>query len=142
MPRSMPVTTRAAQAARAASLSLLLSIPVAFAAINLDDFDTNLMRDMDDAHEDLEPALGAANAAAAREDLAVLKENYDLTLEYFTARKDEAPDAVEFAAAGLKLLGEIGKATSDRNFERAVLKARELNANCKGCHEKYRPKKP
>ena len=127
---------------RRIACAVLIAIPMAVAAaINLDEFDTNVMRDMDDAHKDLEPVLGASNVAAAAEDLTVLKDGYSWTLEFFTAQRTEAPDAVEIATAGARLLAEIESATAARNFDGAVAKARELNANCKSCHEKYKPKK-
>ncbi len=122
--------------------ALLLVVPVAaIPAIDLSDFDDDVMRAMDDAYKDLEPVLGASNADAARVDLAVLKEGYQWTHEYFTGKKAEAPDALEIVIAGRKLLGEIQSALDARDFTLGVTKARELHANCKSCHDTYKPKK-
>ena len=113
----------------------------AVAALNLEDFDSDAMRAMDDAYKDLEPVLGASNAAAAKENLATLQEVYGWTLEYFTAQEKEGKDGIAILNAGRKLLGEIEGAVNKRDFNAATLKARELQANCKACHDRFKPKK-
>jgi cytochrome c556 len=114
---------------------------VAAPAVNLDEFDSNAMRAMDDAFKDLEPVLGASNTAAAKENLATLQEVYKWTLEYFTAQEKEGREGIVILKAGSKLLGEIDAALNKRDFNGAIAKARELQANCKSCHDKFKPKK-
>lgn len=123
-----------------AALALLVGVPVALAEVDLAGFDGEVMRAMDDAFKDLEPVLGASNAEASREDVAILSDGYQFTLEFF--RQDRgAPKAVEFTQAGLALLAGIDKAVATGDFTSAVAKARDLQANCKACHDLYRPKK-
>lgn len=118
---------------------MLLLVPTLLvAAIELPGFDGEVMQAMDEAYKDLEPVLGASNAQQARENLAVLEEAYQWTLDYFTPLKSEAPDAIDFAVAGQKKLQEIDAAIGAGNFGQAAEKARELNANCKSCHDKYK----
>lgn len=118
---------------------MLLLVPTLLvAAIELPGFDGEVMQAMDEAYKDLEPVLGASNAQQARENLAVLQEAYQWTLDYFTPLKSEAPDAIDFAVAGQKKLQEIDAAIGAGNFDQAAEKARELNANCKSCHDKYK----
>lgn len=127
---------------RRIACALLLMVPLTVvSALDLDDFDQDLMRAVEDAFKDLEPVLGASNIDAAKDDIAVLKEGYQWTLEYFTAKKAEALDAVEIVVAGQKLLGEVEGAMAAKDFGKAMAKARELSANCKSCHDKYKPKR-
>ncbi len=114
---------------------------VAASAVNLDEFDSDAMRAMDDAFKDLEPVLGASNTTAAKEDLAALQEGYRWTLEYFTEQEKEGKDGIEILKAGSKLLDEIDARLNNRDFTGAVAKSRDLRANCKSCHDKYKPKK-
>ncbi len=128
--------------ARIAVGSLLLGISMAtVAAVNLDYFDSDSMRAMDDAFKDLEPVLGASNTTAAKEDLAALQEGYRWTLEYFTEQEKEGKDGIELLKSGSKLLDEIEALLNKRDFTGAVAKSRDLRANCKSCHDKYKPKK-
>jgi cytochrome c556 len=121
--------------------ALLLSPLVAFPALDLADFDDELMRSMDDAYKDLEPVLGASNATAARADLATLKEGYQWTLEYFTTQEKDGKEGIEILKAGSKLLDEIEAGIGKKDFTGAAAKARDLHANCKSCHDKYKPEK-
>jgi cytochrome c556 len=121
--------------------ALLLVVPMTVVALDLADFDQDVMRAMDDAFKDLEPVLGASNADIAKDDIAVLKDGYQFTHEYFTGKKAEAPDAVEINLAGQKLLGEIESAVAAKDFPKAVTKSRELQGNCRSCHDKYKPRK-
>lgn len=121
---------------------ILLALPaVVVAEVDLSDFDDDVMRDMDDAYKDLEPVLRASNADIAKTDIATIRQSYQWAVEYFTAKKAEAPDALDIAAAGQKILADTESALNARNFDGAVEKARELQSNCKSCHEKYKPKK-
>jgi hypothetical protein len=128
--------------ARTAAWAVLSGISIAaVAAVNLDAFDGDVMRAMDDAFKDFEPVLGASNAAAAKENLATLKDGYQWALEFFTEQENEGKDGIEILKAGGKLLGEIEAALNKRDFTAAIAKARELQANCKSCHDKYKPKR-
>lgn len=123
------------------SALLLLASAAAVPGVDLSDFDDDVMRAMDDAYTDLEPVLAASNVPEARTNVAILKEGYDWTREYFSAKKADAPDAPAIVTAGQKLVLEVEAALAAKNFSGAVAKARELHDNCKSCHDKYKPKK-
>ncbi len=126
---------------RVAACSVLLGSSVAvLAEVDLAGFDGEVMRAMDDAFKDLEPVLGASNVEAAKLDVATLKDGYQWTLEYFEVDRG-APEAAGINKAGQALLGEINSAIDKGDFAAAVGKTRDLQANCKSCHQKYRPKK-
>lgn len=120
---------------------LLIAPAAAWPALDLIAFDDDVMRSMDDAYKDLEPVLGASNAVIAKENLAILRDGYQWTREYFSEQEKEGKDGLEVLKAGGKLLDEIEGALNKRDFTGAAAKARDLNANCKSCHEKYKPKK-
>ena len=122
--------------------ALLAMVPAAaIAAIDLSDFDDDVMRAMDDAYKDLEPVLSASNVDASRMNIAVLDEGFQWTFEYFTAKQEEGRDALALLAPGRKILAEVQTALDARDFTTAVTKARALHDNCKACHDKYKPKK-
>lgn len=126
---------------RMAAWAVLLGSSMVMAAeVNLDGFDGEVMRAMDDAFKDLEPVLGASNVEAARADVSTLKDGYQWTLEFFEVDRG-APEAAAINKAGQALLAEIESAIDKGDFTAAVGKARDLQANCKSCHQKYRPKK-
>lgn len=126
---------------KVAACAVLLGSSVAvLAEVNLDGFDGEVMRAMDDAFKDLEPVLGASNVEAAKADVATLKDGYQWTLEFFAVDRG-APEAAAINQAGQALLAEIDSAIDKGDFGAAVGKARDLQANCKSCHQKYRPKK-
>ena len=125
---------------RGACALLLGSSMVVLADVDLAGFDSEVMRAMDDAFKDLEPVLGASNVEAARADVGTLKEGYQWTLEYFQVDRG-APEAAGLNKAGQLLLDEISSAIDRGDFTAAVGKTRDLQANCKSCHQKYRPKK-
>jgi cytochrome c556 len=126
---------------RMAAWAVLLGSSMVMAAeVNLDGFDGEVMRAMDDAFKDLEPVLGASNVEAAKVDVATLKDGYQWTLEFFEVDRG-APEAAGINKAGQALLAEIDSAIDKGDFPAAVGKARDLQANCKSCHQKYRPKK-
>lgn len=116
----------------------MLSGKWVFAEIDLSDFDDDLMRDMDDAVKDLEPVLGAKNAAAATADAEVLRNGFKWTEDYF-ARKGSATDAVEFARTSQQLTAAVLQHVAARDFDAAAAAARELSKSCRKCHDVYKP---
>jgi hypothetical protein len=120
--------------------SLAASSGLAWAAIDLGDFDEYVMRDMDDANKDLGPALGAGNLEAAQADAEVLKTGLDWTEDYFAA-KGGAGDAVDLARQGKASLATVFVAIGRKDLAVASAAAREVNRNCTSCHDLYKPLK-
>ncbi len=120
--------------------TLAASSGLAWAAIDLGDFDEYVMRDMDDANKDLGPALGAGNFEAALADAEVLKTGLDWTEHYFVA-KGGTDDAVSLARQGRESLASVFSAISAKDLAVATEAARAVNKNCTSCHDLYKPLK-
>ncbi len=115
-----------------------LSGGAVFAAIDLSDFNDDVMRAMDDAFKNLEPVLGAGDATAAKNDIDVLLEGYQWTDDYFTA-KGGVDDAVKIAKDGHALIERAQAALAKNDLGGAAALARETAKNCKSCHDLYKP---
>ncbi|MFT4045852.1 MAG: hypothetical protein QM661_04060 [Solimonas sp.] len=111
---------------------------VAFADIDLSDFDDDLMQGMDDAVKSFEPNLAAKNGAGALEDAAILRDGYVWTEQYFAA-KGGTDDAVRIAKQGLDLIDQAVAATKAQDFDAAATSARAAAKTCRSCHDLYKP---
>lgn len=120
--------------------SLAASSGLAWAAIDLGDFDEYVMRDMDDANKDLGPALGAGNFEAALADAEALQTGLNWTEDYFV-RKGGVDDAVVLARKGKDSLATVFAAISRKDLDVASAAAREVGKNCTSCHDLYKPLK-
>jgi len=116
----------------------IFSSGLAFAAIDLSDFDDDVMRAMDDSFKDLEPVLGAGDATAAKNDIDVLLEGYQWTDDYFV-KKTGADDAVKIARDGRALIQRAQAAINNNDLTGASALARDTAKNCKSCHDLYKP---
>jgi len=106
--------------------------------IDLTDFDDDSMRDMDDANKDLQPVLGAKNAAAALADAGVIQNVLKQTEAYFTKRGG-TEDAVRIAQQGETSITAVIKALRANDFDAAAAAARDTAKNCRSCHDVYKP---
>jgi cytochrome c556 len=118
-------------------LAATLSAGMAWAALDLSDFDDDMMRDMDDAIKDLEPVIAAKNAASAGQDAQVLQNGFKETEDYFT--KKGVDDAVKFAHDQEDRLAQVNKFLAAGDFDGAAGAAREVSHGCKTCHDAYKP---
>jgi cytochrome c556 len=118
-------------------LAAVLSSGLAWAALDLSDFDDDMMRDMDDAIKDLEPVIAAKNAATAGQDAQVLQSGFKETEAYFS--KKGIDDAVKFARDQQDRLAQVNKFLAAGDFDGAAGAARELSHGCKTCHDSYKP---
>lgn len=115
-----------------------LSTGLAWAAIDLSDFNDDMMRDMDDAIKDLEPVIAAHNSAGAGSDTQVLLGGFKETESYF-AKKGGADDAVKIARQEQDQLAQVDKFLAAGDFDSAATSAREVAHTCKTCHDTYKP---
>ena len=115
-----------------------LSGSLAYADIDLSDFDDDSMRDMDDANKDLGPVLGARNADAALADAQVIQNVLKQTEAYFV-KKGGADDAVKLAQQGQASVAAAIAAIGKSDFESAAASARDTAKNCRSCHDLYKP---
>ncbi len=122
----------------AALLAVLASgTALAAAAINLDDFDGDVMQAMDDAFKDLDPVIGARDIKAAEHDVAVLLEGYQFTEDYFV-QKGGPDDAIQWSREGRQLVQQVSEALARGDLEAASTTARATQKNCKVCHDAYK----
>jgi hypothetical protein len=115
----------------------LSSAPV-LAAIDLHDYDNDLMRDLDKTIKYFEPDITAKNADAAKEDAQVLLDGFKYTESYFA--KKGADDAVDISRKGLKIISDVLTNVDGADFEAAAAAAREAPQLCKSCHDIYKPR--
>jgi hypothetical protein len=120
------------------SIALLLLAAPVVAAIDLHDYDNDLMRDLDKTIKYFEPDLTAQNADAAKEDAQVLLDGFRYTEGYFA--KKGAQDAVEISRKGVKVIGDVIADVDSNNFEAAAAAARQAPELCKSCHDLYKPR--
>jgi hypothetical protein len=120
-----------------ALVAVVASAPV-IAAIDLRDYDNDLMRDLDKTIKYFEPDITAQNADAAKEDAQVLLDGFKYTESYFA--KKGADDAVEISRKGLKVINDVLANVDSNNFEAAAAAAREAPNLCKSCHDIYKPR--
>lgn len=115
-----------------------LSAGPVIAAIDLQDYDNDLMRDLDRTIKYFEPDITAGNREAAKEDSELLLDGFRYTENYFS--KKGADDAVEISRRGIKLVATVLKSVEQNDFEAAASAAREAPQLCKSCHDIYKPR--
>ncbi|MBY6242236.1 hypothetical protein K3F48_13765 [Methylosinus sp. Sm6] len=121
---------------RVGSFVLVLATPAL--ALDLHDYDDDLMRDLDRTIKFFEPDITAQNASAAKEDAAILLEGFRYTEDYFG--KKGVADAVAISRDGSKLVDVVLRNVEKGDFDSAAAAARDTTQVCKSCHELYKPR--
>lgn len=122
-----------------AGMALAATVPghLAFAIVDTSDVDSYLMQDMETALKDLEPVLSAGNVDSALADAQVLRDGLQYTHEYFVTKGDE--NAAGIAIEGKAAVERVFAALDKRDLDAAIAAARDTAANCRACHEIYKP---
>jgi hypothetical protein len=107
-------------------------------AIDLHDYDDDLMRDLERTIKVFEPDIAAKNAQAAKEDAEILLDGFRYTEDYFTKKGKD--DAVAISRDGTKYVDAVMQNIDKGDFEGAVSAARDTTQACKSCHELYKPR--
>lgn len=110
----------------------------AIAAIDLKDYDDDLMRDLDRTIKFFEPDITAKNAQAAKEDAEILLDGFRYTEDYFSKKGKD--DAVAISRDGSRLVDSVVQNIDKGDFEAAASAARDTTQACKSCHELYKPR--
>jgi hypothetical protein len=120
------------------SAALLLIAGVAFAAIDLKDFDDDGMKAIQDTKKDLESNIAGQDAPAVAEGAEFIRAGLQSTEAYFT-KKGNVDDAVQWAKQGQEYAAAIGKAAGSNDFDAASTAFNGLIRTCKKCHDAYKP---
>jgi hypothetical protein len=118
--------------------SFIIALATPAFALDLHDYDDDLMRDLDRTIKVFEPDLTAQNAAAAKEDAAILLEGFRYTEDYFG--KKGVADAVAISRDGSKLVDAVLRHVEKGDFDAAAAAARGATQLCKSCHDLYKPR--
>ena len=118
------------------SMCVMLCCGPVVAAIDFHGYDDDLMRDLDKTIKYFEPDITAKNAAAAKEDAAVLQEGFKYTETFFA--RNGAEDAVKISKEGTQRIADALKFVDQNDFESAAAQAREATQLCKSCHDLYK----
>lgn len=121
----------------AGALALAAATTLLAAEIDLSGFDTLLMQDMDAAVKDLEPLIGARNAAEATETVVFLEQGLEWTEQYFLSKS--VADGAELARDGRARAQAVRTALAAKDFDAAAEAARGVAESCRACHDVYRP---
>lgn len=119
-------------------LCALLVVTPALAALDLRDYDDDLMRDLEKTIKYFEPDITAQNAQAAKEDAEILLDGFRYTEDYFAKKGKD--DAVAISRDGLRLVADVVQKVEKGDFDGAAASAREATQVCKSCHEIYKPR--
>jgi ABC-type ATPase with predicted acetyltransferase domain len=120
-----------------AGVTAAAAVAVFAAEIDLTEFDTLLMQDMDETVKDLEPLIGAKNAAGATEAVVFLGQGLEWTEQYFLSK--DVADGAKLARTGKERALAVQKALAANDFAAAAEAAREVAKSCRACHDVYRP---
>lgn len=120
-----------------AALSFAATAVLFAAEIDLAEFDTLLMQDLDATVKELEPLIGGRDVAAASEAVAFLRDGLAWTETYFATR--DVADGAAFARDGKDEAVAVLSALEAGDFAAAAASARAVAKSCRTCHDVYRP---
>ena len=120
------------------SFLTLFATAVAWGDLDLEDFDDDLMDNMDDAYKDLEIVIPAHNAASAKIDAGTLRDGLAKTEQYF-AKKNVA-DAIGWARDAQASTQKILDALERGDFDSALTATHDTKKSCRACHDAYKKK--
>jgi len=119
-----------------AAASLLAAL--AYADVDLADFDDERMEAMDDTTKAIDAVIAGRDPSIAPFDLQTLLADLKWTESYF-AGKGTAPDAVDLAQKAQLSVTAIGDALAKSDYDTAFNEFRALKRSCRSCHDVYKP---
>jgi hypothetical protein len=122
----------------ASAAALALATVAAAADIDYSDFDDALMRDMDDAIQELDSNVGGQDRDASLANVQILRDGLSWAEKYFS-KKPEAPRDAGLAREGQEHLARVAQSLEAGDFEAASTSVRGVVRSCKACHEAYKP---
>lgn len=107
-------------------------------SLDLKDYDTDLMKDLDMTNKYFEPDIGGQNLDNIHDDAKVLLNGFQYTEQYFS-KKGNYPDAVKWSKDGEADIQKAIQLSEAKDFDNAAAAARDATQNCKNCHDVYKP---
>jgi hypothetical protein len=107
-------------------------------ALDLSDFDPDVMGAIEDTKKELESYIAGKEAEGTRQSAAFIRESLSYAEQYFD-RKGNVPDAVALARQGQEAAAEIARAAGEGRFDAAYDSYIGLLRACKKCHDAYKP---
>ena len=112
----------------------------AAATIDLNDFDEDAMRAIEDAAKELESSIPGQDAPITIANAEFVRDSLKWAEGYF-AKKGGVEDAVKLAQQGQVQADAIALAAKAKNFDGASDSFGSLKKTCKTCHDAYKPPK-
>jgi hypothetical protein len=106
--------------------------------LDLKDYDTDLMKDLERTIKYFEPDIAGQNNDGVADDAKILAEGFRYTEQYF-AKKGSYPNAVQWSLEGQVRIAAVLKAVAAGDYDAAVVEARVAVQQCKNCHDVYKP---
>ena len=107
-------------------------------SLDYKDYDTELMKTLEQTIKYFEPDVSGENLAGIAEDASILNDGFKYTEQYFT-KKGSYPDAVKWSQDGQTYIAAVLKNVQAKDFEAAAVAARGATQSCKSCHDVYKP---
>ena len=118
------------------AISLFVS-GLALAKIDLSDFDTEAMKNIEDATKELDAAILNKDVEVAVANAEFIRDSLHWAEGYFA--KKAVDDAVKWSQQGREFAATIAKSAAAKDFNAAYESFGSLKKTCKSCHDAYKP---
>ena len=109
----------------------------ALANIDLSDFDTEAMSNIEDATKELDAAILGKDVDIAVANAEFIRDSLHWAEGYFAKKAVE--DAVKWSQQGRDHAANIAKSAATKDFNAAYESFGALKKTCKSCHDAYKP---
>jgi hypothetical protein len=119
------------------AISLLIS-GLALAKLDLSDFDSEAMKNVEDATKELDAAILNKDVEVAVANAEFIRDSLHWAEGYF-ATKGGVDDAVKWSQQGRDFATAVAKSAAAKDFNAAYDSFGSLKKTCKSCHDAYKP---
>ena len=119
------------------SISLALLAATAFAKLDLSDFDSEAMKNIEDASKELDSALLSKDVDVSVANAEFIRDSLHWAEGYFA--KKAVDDAVKWSQQGREHAANIARSSAAKDFNAAYESFGALKKTCKSCHDVYKP---
>lgn len=107
-------------------------------ALDLTDFNDDVMREMDDTMKRLDSNIATRDVASVSMDARSIRDGLKWAQDYFT-KKGNVEDAVKWAKQGQDLAEAVAKSAQSSAFDTSLSTYDSLVRTCRACHDAYKP---